>query len=182
MNKTIGIWALVAAVTGCGGSVNRTSAQTPTGSYALTSNSSVPPSGGANSPKSALAVSVRTADARSLAPASQFSTSFSITGTNTLYFAAEISGSCAGHHTASFQVNLPDGSTYQEINLSFATDTAADAAEQQAEKTDTGYRVWVSIPVAGTSIEQFHFVGRWETNVTLDGAVSPNAAAVFNLN
>jgi hypothetical protein len=42
--------------------------------------------------------------------------------------------------------------------------------------------VWVSIPVAGTTIEQYNLVGAWSATMVMDGAASPAASASFSLN
>jgi hypothetical protein len=78
-------------------------------------------------------------------------------------------------------VNLPGGSAYQRFDVNFATDVTAGAAEQQTEKTSTGCRVWVSMPVAGTTIQQYNLTGPWSASFYLDGSGAANASAGFSL-
>lgn len=122
---------------------------------------------------------LKTTDARSASPV--WKTSFPIYSTYDVFFALEITGSLSGHHTETVFVNMPGGSTYQRFDVAFATDVAANPGEQQAEKTATGWRVWVSMPVAGTMIDSMGLAGTWSATAYLDGASTANASAQFEL-
>ena len=104
-----------------------------------------------------------------------------ILNTNTVYFATEINGTFSGHHLASVYALMPSGAAYQRIDLSFATDVAAAVGEQQAEKTATGWRVWSSMPCAGTVIEQTHLTGVWTSELWMDSASTATARSNFTL-
>lgn len=119
-----------------------------------------------------------TTDAKSAAPS--WKTSYSIASTYTVYFATEIAN-LSGHHTESVFVNLPGGQAYTRYDVSFATDVAAAAGEVQAEKTATGYRLWVAMPVAGTDIQNYNLSGPWTASVYLDTASVPAATAGFSM-
>ena len=128
----------------------------------------------------AVTYALNTTDAYGTAPT--FSSSFVINQTYDLFFAVDVNGALAGHHSASVFVNLPGGSAYQRLDVAFATDVAAGAGEQQAEKTATGYRVWVSMPVAGTVIEQYQLTGPWTASAFIDAGSTAAASASFSLN
>lgn len=109
-------------------------------------------------------------------------TSFPIYSTYTLYLATEITGTLTGHHLASVYLIAPGSTMYQRLDTAFATDVLAGPDEQQAVKTSTGWRVWVSVPVAGTSIQQLNMAGTWTSEVWIDSAAVPNAKTSFVLN
>lgn len=108
--------------------------------------------------------------------------SFSIYSTYALYVATEITGNLSGHHLATVYLIAPNGFVYQSLDASFATDVAPGAGEQAAEQTATGWRLWVSIPVAGTAIQQFSMSGTWQAEAWVDDASLPNAKGSFQLN
>jgi hypothetical protein len=108
-----------------------------------------------------------------------FKTSFVINSTYEVLFATEIVGTLSGRHTQTLFVSMPGGSAYQRFDVAFVTDVAPALGEQQAEKTATGWRVWVSLPVAGTIIEQYALTGGWTAQVNVDGILKSTSS--FNL-
>ena len=93
----------------------------------------------------------------------------------------DIGGSFSGHHTERVVLWMPSGAAYQALNVAFAADVPAAAGEQQAQPTSTGWRVWTSIPVAGTTIEEFSITGRWSAGVYVDSSTAANASMTFTL-
>ena len=59
---------------------------------------------------------------------------------------------------------------------------AADAVQVATIPQAGGYRVWTSMQVAGTIIQQYSLTGPWSAQVTLDNATTPAASAAFTLN
>lgn len=110
-----------------------------------------------------------------------WSTSFGVRTTAAVYVATVVSGTLKGHHTQSVFVVAPNGSSYQRFDVRFATDVTAGPGEQQAEQTSTGWLVWVSLPVAGTLIEQYNLVGTWNAQTFVDASATPNAQGAFQL-
>jgi hypothetical protein len=110
-----------------------------------------------------------------------YGSSFAMGSTYDVFFATEISGALAGHHTQTVYVKMPGDSLYQRFDVKFATDVKAGNGEQQAEKTASGYRVWVSMPVAGTMIEMYGISGVWSAQVHIDGASAASSATTFTL-
>ena len=121
----------------------------------------------------------RTTDALSSSPT--WMTSFSISSTGSVYFATDINGTMSGSHQLVVFINMPDGSAYQRIDVSFATDATAGAGQQQAERTSTGWRVWTAIPIAGTTIQTANITGQWAAQAWVDSASAANASTSFNL-
>jgi hypothetical protein len=124
---------------------------------------------------------LRTTDAFDPAVAPTWRTGFSVYSTYTLYFATEFTGGVAGHHVESVTLIAPGSMVFQRLDVAFAIGVAATGAEQQAQQTSTGFRVWTSIPVAGTAIQQQSLVGTWSGEVRVDGASAPSAHASFGL-
>lgn len=125
---------------------------------------------------------LKTTDAYVAGAAPGWKSSFPIYSTYDVYFATEIPGPMAGHHTLTVFVMMPGGSAYQRFDVPFATDLVANPGEQQAEATSTGWRVVVSMPVAGTMIQQANLAGAWSAEVWIDSASAANARTSFNLN
>lgn len=125
---------------------------------------------------SSISMRVRTADSQS----GSFGTTFSINATYDLFFAFDLPSSKSGSHRAVFEVFLPGGSPYQRTEVAFAAGQAAVEGEVQAELISGGYRVWSSMPVAGTMIQQSALTGKWKVQVLLDGALV--ASSTFSLN
>lgn len=98
-----------------------------------------------------------------------FATSFAIATTYDLYLAFDIPVALAGQHVAAFEVLSPDGAVYQRTQVSFSSGTS------------TQYRVWSSMPVAGTWIQQFAMTGAWSVRVFLDAESVSRAAQTFVL-
>ncbi|MFZ5471631.1 MAG: hypothetical protein ACOZIN_19570 [Myxococcota bacterium] len=134
------------------------------------------PAGGS---KTSSSYALRTTAQKSTKPTWQ--SSFPINSTYDVHFAFEVPSSVKGHHVATVFVFMPNLSTYQRFDLPFATDVAASSGEQQAQKLSTGYRVWASMPVAGTIIEQYSLTGDWRADAYLDGASTVAAKASFSL-
>lgn len=122
-----------------------------------------------------ISMRVRTADSQSGA----FGTTFSIDATYDVYFAFDLPSSKSGSHRAAFEVFMPGGLPYQRTELPFAAGQAAVSPEVQAELISGGFRVWSSMPVAGTMIQQSALTGRWSVKVWLDGALV--ASSTFTL-
>jgi hypothetical protein len=110
-----------------------------------------------------------------------WATGFPIDSTYNVYFAFDLPGTLTGSHTATVFVYAADGSLYQKNVVSFAAGTTAAAGQQQAQKTSTGYRVWTSLPVAGTFIQTYNMAGAWSAQAFLDSASTANASASFSL-
>jgi hypothetical protein len=130
-------------------------------------------------PPPAPTYTLRTSSAEGSSPV--FATSFAIFSTGDVDFAFDIDGTCSGHHTGTLDVFMPSGFAYQAFNVPFATDVAAGADEYQAVRTASGWRVWVSLPVAGTAIETSNIAGAWSAQMWLDAAQVPTASASFSL-
>lgn len=123
----------------------------------------------------------RTTDAHQAGSEPQWKNTFPIHTTYDVFFALEIGGTYSGHHTATFEIRMPDGTTYQSFEVPFATDTEAFPGEQQAEAFSGGWRVWTNMPVAGTMIEMYGLSGTWSVAIYVDGASTPTASASFLL-
>jgi hypothetical protein len=96
-------------------------------------------------------------------------------------FATEITGTLTGRHVVTVFVFAPGGQAYARYDIAFATDVVAYASEQQAERTATGYRVWVTMPVAGTMITQYDLRGAWTASAYVDSASTATAGSGFTL-
>lgn len=114
---------------------------------------------------SAIAMKVQVAAAQTGA----FATSFSIDATYDLFHAFDVPSTKAGSHVATYEIYMPSGMPYQRIEVPFAAGQAAVGAEVQADLITGGYRVWASMPVAGTAIQQSAITGVWSVKVALDG-------------
>jgi len=108
-------------------------------------------------------------------------TSFPIHTTWDVHLATDLIGAFSGHHTERVVVWMPSGAAYQALTVSFATDVPAAAGEQQAQRIGSGWRVWTSFPVAGTTIEEFNLAGPWSAGVWVDSATAANASVTFTL-
>jgi hypothetical protein len=108
-------------------------------------------------------------------------TSYPISSTYEVQLATEVTGTLPGHHLASVFVFTPGGASFIRYDVSFATDVAANAGEQQAERTATGWRVWVSLPVAGTMISTSNLSGTWSAETWVDAATAASAKTTFGL-
>lgn len=97
-----------------------------------------------------------------------FKTSFPIATTYDLFVAADIP-KLTGQHVAIYEISSPDGSVYQRTEVPFSTGTA------------TTYRVWTSMPVAGTWIQMFAMTGTWTVRVFLDSETVSRASQTFSL-
>jgi hypothetical protein len=134
---------------------------------------------GSRQPKpAATSYLVQTTDARTSDATPTWKSSFPISSTYTIYFAADIVG-VTGHHTATFDVSMPGGLAYQRINVPFAAGATAAAGEQSAEKLKTGYRVWASIPVAGTLIDSSRLTGTWKIDLKVDSVSAVSTTFVL---
>ncbi len=106
---------------------------------------------------------------------------FRIYSTYNVYFAIDLPASATGRHALALEARMPNGLVYQRWEVAFATDVAAAPGELQAEVTSTGWRVWVSMPVAGTMIQHSNLAGTWTSDAFLDGASTPGATSRFVL-
>lgn len=106
---------------------------------------------------------------------------FVISSTTNLNLATDFSGLASGHHKASLFFYAPDTSLYQRNNVAFAVGVAPAAGEVSAQKTATGYRIWTSLPVAGTNIDMYSMTGVWSGQTWIDAAASANAKLSFTL-
>ena len=98
-----------------------------------------------------------------------FKTSFPISTTHELYFAFDVPVPADYQQVARFVVTSPNGATFQTTQVPFSTGTS------------TRYRVWSSMPVAGTWIEQFQIKGTWTLKVYLSDEDAPRAQQTFLL-
>ena len=124
---------------------------------------------------------LKTTDAHVAGVTPTWKASFPIATTIDLFVASEVTGTLKGHHTLSVFLFTPGGSAYQRFDVPFATDVAAAGNEQQAEKTATGWRVWVNVPVAATMIQTSNLAGSWTSELWVDSAMSANAKGGFSL-
>jgi hypothetical protein len=125
---------------------------------------------------STIAMRVRT----SASQPGPFATSFSINATYDLFFAFDFPSTKSGSHVAAFEVFTPGGALYQRTDVAFAAGQAAVGNEVQADLISGGFRVWASMPLAGTMIQQSAMTGKWSTKVLLDGV--PVASSTYTLN
>jgi len=108
-------------------------------------------------------------------------TSFVVSTTRTVYMAVDFASS-RGHRQLTVFVNMPGNMPYQRFDVSFAVGVTPASGEQVAVQVSKGvYRVWVSMPVAGTMIERYNLRGVWDASAHLDGAASPNSSIAFTL-
>lgn len=98
-----------------------------------------------------------------------FKGGFAIATTYDLYLAFDIPQALAGQHVAAFEVASPDGAIYQRTTVAFTPGAS------------TQYRVWSSMPVAGTWIQQFAMSGTWTVRVFLDDEQVSRATKTFVL-
>ncbi|GEM_PF-2802793 len=96
-----------------------------------------------------------------------FASSFAILETYDLFFAFDVPASLPGYHSAAFEVVSPDGSVYQRTEVAFSTGAST--------------RVWSSMPVVGTWIQQFQMSGEWKVIVFLDAEQVSRASKTFVL-
>ena len=128
-----------------------------------------------------LTYSVATASAHAQDAEPVWATAFRIYSTYDVFFAIDLPASATGRHTVALEARMPNGMVYQRWEVVFATDNAAAPGELQAEVTSTGWRVWVSLPVAGTMIQHSNLVGVWTSDAFLDGAPYAGATSKFTL-
>lgn len=134
------------------------------------------------SPTTTITAEVQTTSAAMSATTSDWASSFSIGSTDAVNIAVDVPSSLTGHHQATVEVQAPGAYTFENFQVYFATDVGAGTGEQQAEALSTGgYRIWVSLPVAGTAIDNYGLIGQWAAEAYIDGASSPNASASFTL-
>ncbi len=98
-----------------------------------------------------------------------FKTSFVIATTYDLFMAFDLPVALAGQHLAAFEITSPGGTVFQRTEVPFSTGTS------------THYRVWTSMPVAGTWIQQFSMTGTWSVRVFLDAEQVSRATQTFLL-
>jgi len=87
----------------------------------------------------------------------------------------------AGTYSAQLTFLLPDGNVYQTMTLAFVTPEApatvqtveVDGRQQEVKRAGRGRQgealVVAMLPVAGTYISQYNFVGLWTVKVALNG-------------
>lgn len=121
---------------------------------------SVPGSAGAHArnpqlcpppPPPATTYTLRTTDVQSADPV--WKTSYSVNSTYELYFALDVIGAIVGTSFLQLEIVMPSGLPYQVFVDSFTASSG--------EPIDGGIRIWKSIPVAGTMIQQFSIYGEW---------------------
>ncbi len=98
-----------------------------------------------------------------------FASTFTILETYDLYFAFDVPSSLPGTHNAAFEIVAPDGSVYQRTDVTFTTGASPHT------------RVWSSMPVVGTWIQQFSMSGDWQVRVFLDAEQVSRASKTFVL-
>ena len=122
-----------------------------------------------------------TADASMSASCASWSTSFPIFTTSAVYFAFDIKAT-SGHHTEKLYLYDERGMLYQEIQVAFAAGVTPYTNEQAGEALGGGvYRVWASLPVAGTAIDTGMMSGTWSGQAYLDSATKASATESFDL-
>ncbi len=108
---------------------------------------------------------------------------FDVADTYFVEIATDVPASLTGHHTLSVVVREPTaGNVYQRFDVAFAAGVAPDPDEVEAEDTASGYRVWVSLPVKGTFIDNYSLLGTWSVESRIDSGESAVASATFDLN
>lgn len=132
--------------------------------------------GSASKPPSAIPMKVQT----SAELGGAFVTTFSVYSTYDVYFALDLPSSKKGSHLARYEVRSPNGLVYQVNEVQVAAGIAPSSGQVSADIISGGYRVWSSLPVAGTMIQQLNMTGRWSVKAFLDGAQV--ASATFTLN
>ena len=144
---------------------------------------SVPGSAGAHArnpqvcpppPPPAPSYTLRTTDAQSADPV--WKTTYSVNSTYELYFALDVIGTIVGTSALQLEIVTPGGLPYQVFIDTF---TAASG-----EPIPGGIRIWKSIPVAGTMIQQLGIYGEWSATayVQESDASIHTASTSFTLN
>jgi hypothetical protein len=135
---------------------------------------------------SALGYALKMTD-EDLGSASQWKSSYVIEATPTVFIALEVDRGVSGYHTASIVVHTPQGLPYQHFDFTFTTAAPAGAEAPaikgvlRAERTPTGYRLWVAMPVANTLIQDLGLAGGWSSSVYVDRPIRPTASTSFTL-
>ena len=124
---------------------------------------------------------LRTTDAQSATP--EWKSAYSANGTYELYFALDITEDVIGPHLYTLFIFMPGGLPYGYIQSTFtATEcTSVFGGTCSVETTSGGIRVWTSMPVAGTMIQQFQLYGTWRADVHIDGSAGPTASTNFEI-
>ena len=97
-----------------------------------------------------------------------FKKNFTIATTPDLFVAFDYHSKSPGSHKATFEILAPSGILYQTTDVPFVV-------------TQHAARVWNSLPVAGTWVEQYSMSGTWQVQVYLDDASDPAASTTFVL-
>lgn len=100
-----------------------------------------------------------------------FTTRFKMASTYDLFFAVDISNLAEGSHHIDLELTAPNGMIYQSLPVDFLVPAGSKTT-----------RVWASIPVAGTLIEQMQLVGKWKASAFINYAGSASSSAAFTLN
>lgn len=98
-----------------------------------------------------------------------WATSFTISSTYDVFAAFDVPSNLAGDHVAHFEFISPDGAVFQRSDVPFNMGSSS------------AMRVWASLPVAGTWIQQYQMVGTWSVKVKLDADTTPRASVTFKL-
>jgi hypothetical protein len=97
-----------------------------------------------------------------------FKKKFVMSHTPDLFIAYDHKGRINGNHKASFELTAPSGALYQYTDVPFAGNAH-------------GVRVWSTLPIAGTWVEQYSMTGTWTVRVYLDDANDPVSTSTFLL-
>jgi hypothetical protein len=120
---------------------------------------------------------LRTTDAQSSDP--DWKTSYAANDTYDVWFALDVSGPVAGSHTYSLFVFMPNGFAYEAFEVTYSATGCSITCS--VDQTADGIRVWISMPVAGTMIQQFQLYGVWTAEAWIDAATSPTAVTEFEI-
>lgn len=113
-------------------------------------------------------------------------TGFSIAQTYDVKVAVDVPASFAGHHTLQLFFTAPGPMQYQRVAVAFSAGVATADGETDGEvigaaSAPSGYRVWVSLPVGGTMIDQYSMTGSWTADAWFDAEDSGRASTGFDL-
>jgi hypothetical protein len=102
-----------------------------------------------------------------------WSADFALASTPRIELAADLSGFAAGAHAVRIDVLDSDGLLYFTFHASFDPSSC--------ELVQGACRIWKTLQVTGTTIEQYQRTGTWKVQAVVDSASVPLADAAFGL-
>ncbi len=119
--------------------------------------------------------------AATMARRGRFGESFAIEELDSLHFALDVPD-VPGRHVAQLVVYSDGDLPYISYEVAYAVRVPARDGERQARRGDRDERrVWVSMPVAGTWIQQFQLTGNWRAEAFVDGGEIGPISTSFTL-